>query len=77
MLLSQLICTLAFDLGLNTPFGKETQMIHFMNTGCFPRPYDVSTDNTNGRTIEERRAVLGCFMVSSVYVTLDTVHSVR
>ncbi|CAD6586535.1 MAG: hypothetical protein ASARMPREDX12_002379 [Alectoria sarmentosa] len=60
----QLAMALVADLGLNKPPLKEpTQMmLNFDARGCPIKPFSPST-----RTMEERRAVLGCFLLSSVY----------
>lgn len=70
VMLSQLIITLVFDLGLNRPSGEDTPVFNFMNTG-YPKTCEVGTERTTGGTMEEKRAVLGCFIISSVYVALD------
>jgi hypothetical protein len=60
---TQLAQALVFDLGLNKPLPKDPDtMLNFNSHGC-PRPL-LSTV----RTMEERRAVLSCFLVSSMYV---------
>ena len=51
------------NLGLAKLPPKEPQqmMLDFDAQGC-PKPFSPSA-----RTIEERRAVIGCFFISSVY----------
>ncbi|KGO65244.1 hypothetical protein PITC_072390 [Penicillium italicum] len=54
---AQLAISLVFDLGLNKPVPEETSITS--NLQKFPRP-------SAPRTMEERRAVLGCFLVTSI-----------
>ncbi len=56
------------NLGLNKPPLKEpTQMVlNLDGRGCPTKPFSPSV-----RTMEERRAVLGCFLLSSLYGTLS------
>ena len=63
--ISQLAISLVGNLGLNKPPPKEApQMMHDLDArGCPIRPF---TSSTSTRTLEERRAVLGCFLLSSV-----------
>lgn len=60
---TQLAMALLGNLGLNKPPLKEsTQMVLNLDArGCPIKPFSPST-----RTTEERRAVLGCFLLSSV-----------
>ncbi|KIM97022.1 hypothetical protein OIDMADRAFT_169794 [Oidiodendron maius Zn] len=55
--LIQLATSLVFDLGLNKPVSKETQVILCVNKCSVP---------STPRTMEERRAVLGCFLAASI-----------
>jgi hypothetical protein len=57
---------LLFDLGLNKPPLKESThvMLDYDAQGC-PKP-----PNPKKRTIEERRAAMGCFLASSVYASI-------
>jgi hypothetical protein len=50
---------LVFELGLNKPVPKDTHEVP-----CLKEKYSMAT---TPRTMEERRAVLGCFLVSSMY----------
>jgi hypothetical protein len=59
---TQLTMSLVFDLGLNKPVPKVTQMMPCMKD--FSKFLKPPTPRTN----EERRAVLGCFLVTSMYV---------
>ncbi|KAF7595463.1 hypothetical protein BBP40_005799 [Aspergillus hancockii] len=54
---TQLAIASVFDLGLNKPVPKETPVT--INCHRFPQPLEP-------RTMEERRAVLGCFLVTSI-----------
>lgn len=60
---TQLAMALVGNLGLNKPPLKEpTQMLLNLDArGCPRKPFTPSA-----RTVEERRAVLGCFLLSSV-----------
>lgn len=55
---TQLAISLVFDLGLNKPVPEETSRTSNL--------HKVSRPSTP-RTMEERRAVLGCFLVTSMY----------
>jgi hypothetical protein len=59
----QLGIALAFDLGLTRPLPGEpvNVMLHFNAQGC-PKP----VDRVPGRTLEERRAAVGLFLISSM-----------
>ncbi|KAJ5537007.1 hypothetical protein N7513_010193 [Penicillium frequentans] len=65
---SHLAMTLVFSLRLNKPPPQESNML----------PLEKTSSNTDSpaRTLEERRAVLGCFVVSSVvssyFAQIDT-----
>lgn len=65
---TQLAMTLAFSLRLNKPSPQESNML----------PLDKNCSGTDGsaRTLEERRAILGCFFMSSVvssyFTQIDT-----
>lgn len=61
---TQLAMALVANLGLNKPPLKEPvqMMLNLDARGCPIKPFVPST-----RTLEERRAVLGCFLLSSVY----------
>jgi hypothetical protein len=48
-----------FELGLNKPVPKDIHVLPCVNN--YSRP-------TTLRTMEERRAVLGCFLITSMYV---------
>ncbi|KAJ5785555.1 uncharacterized protein N7503_010767 [Penicillium pulvis] len=65
---SHLAMTLVFSLRLNKPPPQESNMLPLEKTSS-------NTDNP-ARTLEERRAVLGCFVVSSVvssyFAQIDT-----
>ena len=60
---TQLAMALVGNLGLHKPPLKEpTQMMLNLDAqGCPQKPFSLSR-----RTTEERRAVLGCFLISSV-----------
>jgi len=61
--LTQLAISLVFDLGLNKrPFRDPDVMFNFKPNGC-PKPSPSTV-----RTMEERRAVLGCFLITSMYI---------
>ncbi|RDW65074.1 hypothetical protein BP6252_10725 [Coleophoma cylindrospora] len=55
---TQLAMSVVFELGLNNPVPKDPQIMPYMKEKC-RKPLSP-------RTIEERRAVLGCFLVSSI-----------
>ena len=57
---TQLAMSLVFDLGLNRPVPKVTQMVPCIKD--FSKYLKPPTPRTN----EERRAVLGCFLVTSM-----------
>ncbi|OCL05800.1 hypothetical protein AOQ84DRAFT_298218, partial [Glonium stellatum] len=57
----QLAMSLVFELGLNKPPPKEPQGTFYFNHNACPR-----TSTSIFRTMEERRAVLGCFIFSSI-----------
>jgi len=57
--LTQLALSLVFDLQLNKPILKEAQAI--------PCAKEQQWKSITPRTMEERRAVLGCFLISSMY----------
>jgi len=58
---TQMAMSLVFDLGLNKPAGETShEMSNLYAYGC-PEP-----SKSKARTMEERRAVLGCFLVSSI-----------
>ena len=61
---TQLALALVGNLGLNKPALKEPPqtLLDLDARGCPVTPFSPSI-----RTTEERRAVLGCFMLSSVY----------
>jgi hypothetical protein len=61
--LMQLAMGLVFGLNLNKPPSKEPphMMLDYDAQGC-PRAFKVAT-----RTIEERRAVIGCFSATAMY----------
>lgn len=54
---------LVFELGLTKPVPKDTQVPPCVNPK-YSKP-------TTPRTMEERRAVLGCFLVTSMYVDIQ------
>ena len=58
-LFTQLATSLVFDLALNKPPRKESQMLLCINIQKHQKPPTV-------RTMEERRAVLGCFLITSM-----------
>jgi hypothetical protein len=60
----QLAVSLAFDLGLNKPLPKEQTrvMLDYTARGC-PKP---AINVVVARTMEERRAIIGLFLLSSV-----------
>lgn len=70
---AQLGIALMGNLGLNKPPLKEpTQMVlNLDGRGCPTKPFSPSI-----RTMEERRAVLGCFLLSSLYGT-SSLHGYR
>ncbi|PMD42861.1 hypothetical protein L207DRAFT_486635 [Hyaloscypha variabilis F] len=55
---TQLAASLVYDLGLNMPVPKDIQIIPCLKER-FMKP-------TTPRTMEERRAVLGCFLITSI-----------
>ncbi|KAE9369122.1 hypothetical protein N431DRAFT_412898 [Stipitochalara longipes BDJ] len=55
---TQLAASLVYDLGLNRPVPKDTQALPCLKEKFF-KP-------TTPRTMEERRAVLGCFLITSI-----------
>jgi hypothetical protein len=57
---TQLAMTLVFDLRLNKPLPDDSNML--------PVGGDCSTPRGPTRSLEERRAVLGCFVMSSMFV---------
>ncbi|QDS74137.1 hypothetical protein FKW77_001111 [Venturia effusa] len=61
-----LAMSLAYDLGLNRPIPSDpvTVMLNFNSQGC-PKP--VFAGQSSFRTIQERRTILGLFLISSVY----------
>ena len=65
---TQLAMALVGNLGLNKPPPKEpAQVMLSLNArGCPTRPFTPTV-----RTMEERRAILGCFLLGSVYVDLS------
>ncbi|KAH8810878.1 hypothetical protein F5884DRAFT_672828 [Xylogone sp. PMI_703] len=66
-LFSQLAISLVFDLGLNKPIPKDNQLL----------PCGTSKFSSH-RTMEERRAVLGCFLItSSISLFLHKVDTLR
>ena len=56
---TQLATSIVFELALNKPLPKETKALFCISTQKYPRPPTV-------RTMEERRAVLGCFLITSM-----------
>ena len=60
---TQLAIGLVANLGLKKAPPKESpqMMLNYDARGC-PKPFSPSP-----RTMEERRAVVGCFYISSVY----------
>lgn len=62
---TQLAMALVGNLGLNKPPLKEPKqiMLNLDARGCPTKPFSPSP-----RTMEERRAVLGCFLLGSVYL---------
>lgn len=60
---AQIAIALVGNLGLNKPPLKEStqMMLNLDGRGCPVKPFTPTT-----RTTEERRAVLGCFLLSSV-----------
>lgn len=57
---TQLTMSLVFDLGLNKAPPKEVQTTLCVNAHECPKPPTI-------RTMEQRRAVLGCFLPASMY----------
>ncbi|KAI9681082.1 MAG: hypothetical protein M1822_007156 [Bathelium mastoideum] len=55
---TQLAMSLVFDLGLNKPIPKDMQIMP-----CVKEKY---WKPSTSRTMEERRAVLGCFLITSI-----------
>lgn len=55
---TQLAMSLVFEFGLNKPVPKDTQLVP-----CVKEKY---SRHPTPRTMEERRAVLGCFLVTSI-----------
>lgn len=72
----QLATSLAFDLGLTKPVPTEPiqVMMNYIAQGC-PRP--INSAKNPARTMEERRAVIGLFLVSSVSVEVPLSSSIR
>ncbi len=62
--LTQLAIGLVANLGLKKMPPKEPpqMMLEYDARGC-PKPF-----NPSPRTMDERRAVIGCFLISSVYL---------
>ncbi len=58
---TQLATSLVFDLGLNKPLSKDPQLSLCISSYKYPKSPTV-------RTMEERRAVLGCFLITSMQV---------
>ena len=56
---TQLAISLVFDLGLNKPLEKYPQVALCVNSQDHPKSLTV-------RTLEERRAALGCFLITSM-----------
>ena len=61
---TQLAMTLVFDLRLNKPLVDESNMLP---VGTLP--WNCPTSRVPARSLEERRAVLGCFVMSSMFVS--------
>lgn len=57
---TQLATTLVFDLRLNKPPSEESNMLPISQCAFTPKGQP--------RSLEEKRAVLGCFVLSSMYV---------
>lgn len=55
----QLAMSLVFDLGLNKPVRKEPHIMSVFSPHCVRIPMSTV------RSMEERRAVLGCFLMTS------------
>jgi hypothetical protein len=62
---AQLTISLIFSLSLHKPPGGDSIML------CF-KPYHVNKSATAERTMEERRAVLACFHITSQYDNLSS-----
>lgn len=58
--LTQLAISLVFELGLNRPLQTEPHPVCHVMPNSFPK-----ASASTVRTMEERRAVLGCFLISS------------
>jgi hypothetical protein len=58
-LYAQLAETIVFDLSLNKPKPKTDQLVLCAPSQTYYKPLP--------RSIEERRAVLGCFLITSMY----------
>lgn len=58
---TQLAISLVYDLGFNKPVFKVTNPVLCLKEKRWYRPFGP-------RTTEERRAVLGCFLITSMYV---------
>ena len=56
---TQLATSIVFELALNKPLPKDTQLSLCISTQKYPK-------SPTARTIEERRAVLGCFLITSM-----------
>jgi hypothetical protein len=61
---TQLAMTLVFDLRLNKPLPDESNMLPVGSLNGT----DCTSPRGPARSLEERRAVLGCFMMSSMFV---------
>jgi hypothetical protein len=59
---TQLAMSLVFDLGLNKPVLKDMHPVPCLKDKTCSRP-------SGPRTMDERRAVLGCFLITSMYVS--------
>lgn len=58
----QLALSIAYDLGLTKPAHTEPVMLNYNAQGCPKGPSNTT------RTLEERRAIIGLFLISSVLV---------
>ena len=56
---TQLATSIVFELALNKPLPKDTHTLLCISTQKYPKSPTV-------RTMEERRAVLGCFLITSM-----------
>ena len=67
-LFSQLAMTMVFELGLNKSTSKDLPGVDCLS------PFDQRKypKQSTVRTMEERRALLGCFLITSTY--FDSLH---